>query len=391
MIKIVAISYNNESLPTTLSAVFDSRPRGIGRNGDNFFVLPDPKHYVSRFQASVWSKGGQHYLINLSLANPILINDQEITPEREYSISQGDHIQIGLYRLRVDALRSNTPARPTKQISKSVLSPKKQITKTEASVTPDLAATLTPPNYLLRRESDSQALNEVRFSAGRVQPNTSSRLSATPDVAIKTVDTPLGEDELLSALLAGAGLPNLRISSGLTPQLMQTIGQILKSLIEGSMELIAQRALLKREVCSELTMVVLEKNNPMKFFPDSSSVLTQMLGKNIPGFMTPDEAITDSFLDLKTHQSGLVAGMKAELNGLLQQLQPANFSKNLPHSKLMERINPALKKASMWDSFSAHHEQLSQLAKTDTLPMYGKYFQSAYEKTLDCASQTKRH
>ena len=45
----------------------------------------------------------RHHLINLSQANPILINGVEIEPEREYDIHPGDQIQIGLYLLRAEA------------------------------------------------------------------------------------------------------------------------------------------------------------------------------------------------------------------------------------------------------------------------------------------------
>ncbi|WP_295762129.1 type VI secretion system-associated FHA domain protein TagH [Undibacterium sp.] len=413
MIKIVAISYNNAPLLPAPKAIFDAKPRGIGRNEENFLVLADPKHYVSRFQASVKSEGGRHSLINLSLSNPILINEQEIIPEREYAIAPGDHIQIGLYRLRVDALSASNSLPSSNQLRKSVLPAKKQMTKMEASLATDLTARLTPPNFLLRRESDFMALNEIVRSSEPAQAsaisNTASKTAsssasnsvstsaAIPRAIAKTELTKKAErapetsDELFLALLKGAGLSKEKIESGLTPQLMQTIGELLKGLIEGSVDLISQRALLKREVCSELTVVVLEKNNPMKFFPDSQSILTQMLGKKIPGFMTPKEAIADTFLDLNSHQLGLMAGMKAELNAQLEQLQPANFSENLQATNLMDRFNPSRKKAQMWEDFSTCHEQLSKQANADfdSQSKYGANFQSAYEKEVAKANQSQ--
>ncbi|MFZ6749741.1 type VI secretion system-associated FHA domain protein TagH [Undibacterium sp. Ren11W] len=391
MIKIVAISYDNQPLIPSLNAISNDKPRGIGRHDENFLILPDPKHYVSRFQASVRSEGGHHFLINLSLANPILINDMEITPECEYAISPGDNIQIGLYRLRVDGVLSSSIERSTNRMRKPVLALKKQMTKIDASVSTGIAAAQIPPNFLLRRESDFLALNEIAFSSEKMPPNATSNLKSTtkPDLAVKAIDVPVVSDELFLAFLSGAGLSGVKITSSLTPQLMKTIGELLKTLVDGSMELISQRALLKRDVCSDLTVVVVEKNNPMKFFPDSQSVLTQMLGKKIPGFMAPKDAIADTFLDLKSHQSGLIAGMKAELNDLFCQLQPANFSKKLDATHLIDLIIPSRKKARMWDEFCAYHEQLSKLvnSEADNQAKYGKKFQSAYEKEAEKRSQ----
>jgi FHA domain-containing protein len=409
MIKIVAISYNNAPLLPAPKAIFDAKPRGIGRNEENFLVLADPKHYVSRFQASVKSEGGRHTLINLSLANPILINEQEIIPEREYAIAPGDHIQIGLYRLRVDALSASNTLRSSNQMRKPVLPVKKPLPKMEAALATELAARLAPPNFLLRRESDFMALNEIGRSSEPARTSTISntasnsasaaaektvsipRAIARTELTTKAEYAPEPSDELFLALLKGAGLSKENIASGLTPQLMQTIGELLKGLIEGSVDLISQRALLKREVCSELTVVVLEKNNPMKFFPDSQSILTQMLGKKIPGFMTPKEAITDTYLDLNSHQLGLMAGMKAELNAQLEQLQPANFTVNSQAANLIDRFNPSRKKARMWDDFAAYHEQLSKQANADfdRQSKYGANFQSAYEKEVAKANQSQ--
>ena len=56
MIKLTAISYNNQAPIATLSAVFGRESGTLGRGADNHFVLPDPKNLVSRTQASISAK-----------------------------------------------------------------------------------------------------------------------------------------------------------------------------------------------------------------------------------------------------------------------------------------------------------------------------------------------
>ena len=91
-------------------------------------------------------------------------------------------------------------------------------------------------------------------------------------------------DALKQAFLRGAGIPADAIGS-LTPELMELLGKLMTSALQGTIDLLALRSLVKQEVKADVTMVVMRNNNPLKFFPDSQTVLTQMLRKKMPGFM----------------------------------------------------------------------------------------------------------
>lgn len=348
MIKIAVVSYNNETPTLPLAAVFGSEPQTLGRSDDNFLVLPDPKHNVSRAQAKVWSDGSKHSFINLSQANPIVINGQEIEAEREYTIHADDQIQIGLYQLRVEALACASES------ASNDLHPVASIATPTAAVAP----------------SDESPASAVA--------------SATPEV-----EKIAHSNELLQAFLNGAGLPDLSLNAGLTPELMETLGKLVATSVQGTMDLIAQRALVKREVNADVTLVVLRKNNPLKFFPDSQTVLTQMLRKKMPGFMTPDEAMEDSFFDLRAHQFAVVAGMKAAMEALLKKIQPSVFEKRLSPPTLLDHLNPARRKAAMWDHFSQLFDNLTLEAKDEFQSLFGKDFLTAYEKEIERVKHTQ--
>jgi type VI secretion system FHA domain protein len=192
----------------------------------------------------------------------------------------------------------------------------------------------------------------------------------------------------LQAFLNGAGLPALSLNAGLTPELMETLGKLVATSVQGTMDLISQRALVKREVNADVTLVVLRKNNPLKFFPDSQTVLTQMLRKKMPGFMAPDEAMEDSFLDLRAHQFAVVAGMKAAMDALLKKLQPSSFEKRLNPPTLLDQLNPARRKAAMWEHFSQLFDSLSLEAKDEFQSLFGKDFLIAYEKEIERVKHT---
>lgn len=341
MIKIAVVSYNNEEPLQPLSAVFGQERNTLGRSKNNFFVLPDSKHYVSRLQASVWSDGNRHVLVNLSQANPILINGQEIDAEQDFEINVGDEINIGPYLLRAES---------------------------PASASNDEQESLT---------SDPEAEQEELSAPLSEQAETSSEDTASTDTEN------VGNDALLQAFLNGAGIPAATITSGLTPELMELLGKLLATSLQGAIELNALRTLVKREVKAELTMVVLRNNNPLKFFPDSQTVLTQMLRKKMPGFMGPLEAIEDAYEDLRAHQIGVVAGTRTAMQTMLKRLSPVNFEKQLADPTFFDSLQPAKRKAEMWAMYVAQFDKISVEAKDDFKTLFGKDFLIAYEKEVD--------
>ncbi|MET3117131.1 FHA domain-containing protein [Undibacterium sp. GrIS 1.8] len=400
MIKITVDSYNNEAPLSPISAIFGEEQGTVGRSDDNFLVLPDPKHFVSRIQAKVWSNGDQHQLINLSLANPILINGTEIAAEQAHKIYAGDQIQIGLYILSVVSTEgAQVPANlpdPLPDVSELAKSADTKVSlplpakATPMTINPMANATKTliqPPQFLLRAEATSvEAENVVTLQELPTSQTDASQPTQKQASAAATTDMqkPVADSaDLLQAFLNGAGLPSLNLSSGLTPELMEILGKLVATSVQGTMGLIAQRALVKREVNAEVTMVVLRKNNPLKFFPDSQTVLTQMLRKKMPGFMAPAEAMEDAFLDLRAHQLGVVAGMKAAMESLLHKLHPAGFEKHLKAPSFLDSLNPARRKAEMWDHFSELFDRISLESKDEFQSLFGKEFLAAYENEVE--------
>jgi FHA domain-containing protein len=138
-------------------------------------------------------------------------------------------------------------------------------------------------------------------------------------------------------------------------------------------------------------MVVLRKNNPLKFFPDSQTVLTQMLRKKMPGFMTPPEAMEDAFLDLRAHQLAVVVGMKAAMEALLKKLHPIAIANNLDAPTLLDYINPARRKAAMWNHFSEIFDSISLESKDEFQTLFGKEFLAAYEDEIERLKHTQSH
>ena len=190
------------------------------------------------------------------------------------------------------------------------------------------------------------------------------------------------DEPLLREFLAGAGIPSASLAGGLTPELMRRIGAMLAAAVQGTIELIATRAMLKREVKADVTMISTTRNNPLKFLPDAESALLQMFGNRIPGFMAPVEAMEDAFRDLRAHEVGMIAGMHAALSQVLQRFAPGELEKRLKPPGVLEGLLPNSREARLWQAFAEMYVDISREAQDDFQSLFGKAFLQAYEKEV---------
>jgi FHA domain-containing protein len=204
-----------------------------------------------------------------------------------------------------------------------------------------------------------------------------------PSFAPRAAPTePAGDERLLREFLAGARIATASIAEGLTPELMRRIGAMLAVAVQGTIELIATRALLKREVKADVTIISTTRNNPLKFLPDAESALLQMFGTRIPGFMAPVEAMEDAFRDLRAHEVGVIAGMHAALAQVLKRFAPDELEKRLKPPGVLEGLLPNSHEARLWQAFAEMYVDISREAQDDFQSLFGKAFLQAYENEV---------
>ena len=186
-----------------------------------------------------------------------------------------------------------------------------------------------------------------------------------------------GKDELLQALLEGLGMPGLY--GELTPELLRQLGLLLREATKGTVELLAIRAALKREIRADVTIITAAENNVLKFSPNIDGAMQHMFGPKMPGFMSPVESMRDAFQDLRAHELGVMAGMKAALAGVLLRFDPAVLESKLTRSSTLSDLIPAARKAKLWNLFETLYKQLAAEAEDDFNTLFGKAFVKAYE------------
>jgi predicted component of type VI protein secretion system len=205
--------------------------------------------------------------------------------------------------------------------------------------------------------------------------------SAAPEAAAPQPDA------LLQAFLDGAGMPALRIPGGLTPELMNLIGRLMHESIRGTLDLLLARALTKREVRARSTMIVARENNQLKFSPTVEAAFNNLLAPHGQGFMQPADAMRDAYNDLRSHQFGLMAGMRAALEGVLARFDPAHLEARLTHKSVLGALVPASRRARLWELYEHLYRDISKEAQDDFQTLFGKEFLRAYQAQIDKLDQ----
>ncbi len=196
-----------------------------------------------------------------------------------------------------------------------------------------------------------------------------------------TVPEPTRDSAVLQALLSGLGLPDLHTTRTPT-ELAQLVGEMLRAATGGTMDVLMARALTKRESHIDMTMIGAYSNNPLKFFPDADSALTQMLNGDSPAYMRPVKAMNASFEDLKAHELAVIAGMRAALGAVVQRFDPARVEQRRTTHGALDKWMPARRKARLWDRLVERYEDLARDADEDLQRLFGELFSKAYEEQV---------
>ncbi|MEY4750586.1 MAG: type secretion system-associated domain protein TagH [Pseudomonadota bacterium] len=232
----------------------------------------------------------------------------------------------------------------------------------------------------------SQPVQHGSFANSSVAPFPMS--AAAGGAAVRPQGDPADEATLLAALLEGLGSPGLQVDR-LTPAMMLLVGQFLREATRGTIALLADRAAIKRGMRADVTVIVARENNPLKFSATAEVALRHMLGPPEPGYMPTVPAVRAAFDDLRAHQLGVMAGMKAALEGVLQRFDPVVLEGKLTRKSGLGNLLPGSRKARLWELFQELYGQISTEAEDDFNELFGREFLRAYESQLEGLAQQR--
>jgi type VI secretion system FHA domain protein len=189
-------------------------------------------------------------------------------------------------------------------------------------------------------------------------------------------------DELLRAFLRGSAIPEAKIAGGLTPEMMESVGRLIHEAVKGTVDLLRARATTKGEMRADVTMIMPMDNNPLKFSPSAEAALVHLLAPSVPGFSSPLRAMKEAYDDLRAHQLGFLAGMRAALDEVLTRFEPDGLEQRLSEPGLLASLLPANRKAKLWDLFVERYADVAADAREDFHAAFGKAFLRAYNEQV---------
>ena len=254
--------------------------------------------------------------------------------------------------------------------------------KVTASVTAPVAAEI---------QQAVSALSETKLQAAPALPADVKNMVAPVTVGALPKQSEPGvlDATMLQALLRGLGLPDLIIHTN-PVEFAEVVGAMLRVATVGTMEVLRARAVTKHESRLEMTMIGSQANNPLKFFPNADSALTQLLSNTHNGYMTPVRSFINAFDDLKAHELATLAGMRAALGGVLARFDPATIEQRLQVPSVIDKMFAANRKAKLWDGLVELYSTMANEADDDFQRLFGEKFGIAYEEQIQRLRITRK-
>lgn len=215
------------------------------------------------------------------------------------------------------------------------------------------------------------------------QPVQSARSEAPPAaVAQPAAEAGAAEAELLQAFLRGAGIERLQIQPGDRVAQMEAIGRSYRLMVEGLVDVLRARSSLKGEFRMSQTMIRPVENNPLKFAPNVEEALLLLLRQGGQAFMPPDQAVRESFEDLRAHQIAVMAGVQGAIRHLLARFEPQALEGRLDKPGGLAALLPGARQAKYWELFTQLYAGISREAEEDFQDLFGREFSRAYEEQI---------
>jgi predicted component of type VI protein secretion system len=354
------VTLDEEPMSQPLIGRFDKRGGTLGRSDDATLTLPDPERLISRLQAQVLHRDEHYWLENISAASAVLHNGRPLSAGMRVILSDADELRIGGYALQA--------AFEDEATSATILR----------------GRTLVPPVH----NTPSPTVNVSKTPSTAQVPEVGETLAEPAWSSVKrTATQPDGPESLWGSFLEGAGIEASSLPGAPTPQLMSSIGEMLRIAVGGLQGLVTMRARGKNEMQAQMTIIAPRDNNPLKFSPDEQMALQMLLQPPRRGFLDGPAALRDALTDLQSHQVGITAGMRAVLQAVLDRLDPEKLATLRGRRSLFDFLWPA-RRARLWDTYLGQYRSLREEAEDNFQRFFGEVFRDAYEaqvRNLDTA------
>ena len=420
-------------------AIFTTAGGSIGRRAGNDWVLPDA--HVSGRHARVRAIGGTFFLEDNESGNGVVVNGSRLHPNEPFPLKDGDKVFIDPFEIAVQVSmtkpgaateivrgQSAPPAVPAAgapapgplHVPMAEPTGLGDIVPEAGGVIPSDFNPLLDPVPAARPAGPTAAslqgrpvIHDAFAPPPPVQPATAppaapavgaiptnwdveeaaptpppvvSRPAVQPPPAayVPPPAAPAPHPAFASAgsadfasLLRGAGVP----ADAVSPEVMNEFGQVLRSVIEGLMEVLRARSEIRNEFRLPQTTFKTRDNNPLKMAVNAEDAIHNLLLKRNPAYLGTTAAFDDAFKDVRHHQLAMLAGMRAAFEFMLQRFDPRSLKAQFD-AKPGRRSLGFGGQGRYWESFEEYYKEATADADDCFRRMFGDQFARAYEEQI---------
>jgi type VI secretion system protein ImpI len=173
------------------------------------------------------------------------------------------------------------------------------------------------------------------------------------------------------------------------PETAAMLGNILRSVVQGLIEVLRARSEIKTEFRMPVTQVKVSENNPLKFAANAEDALGNLLGRRNSAYLPPQEAFDDAFNDVRFHQLAMLAGVRAGFDNLMNRFDPAQLQEGFERQGKRGLFGGG-GKATYWERYTERFKEMSRDRDETFRRLFGEEFARAYEQQLSVLKRGRK-
>jgi type VI secretion system protein ImpI len=158
------------------------------------------------------------------------------------------------------------------------------------------------------------------------------------------------------------------------------LGQIMRSVVQGLIEVLRARSEIKTEFRMPVTQVKVSENNPLKFAANAEDALANLFGRRNSAYLPPKEAFDDAFSDVRFHQLAMLVGVRAGFDHLMSRFDPEQLEEVFSRQGGRRGLFGA--GAKHWEMYSERYKEMAADRDETFRRLFGEEFARAYEQQL---------
>jgi type VI secretion system FHA domain protein len=183
----------------------------------------------------------------------------------------------------------------------------------------------------------------------------------------------------LEELLRAAGLTSTQMS----PELASELGQVLRIVVQGVMEVLQSRAEIKSQLRMSMTRMQATENNPLKFSPNVEAALHTLLVERNRGYLPTTRAFQEALTDIRNHQIAVLQGIREAFDSMLEHFDPERLEEEFERGTKRGGLLNLGAKSRFRDNYVEQFASMTKDPDESFRRLFGEYFAQAYEAQMD--------